>query len=192
MSGLSLGNWAEIAGSLATFGAALLAWQSILLLRRELETSERFKRADLINELTRAFYDDEDLVNHFLHLSYSPDYRFDIARFESTHGQPNVEHIQLARREDRLTSEMLDLLNSVCFYVEQRMLTHEEVAATGLGYAIARVWRHGAVQQYIQWVDQPNPGSSAQVGAFPHFRKHAPVVTQLKYPTAPGDAKRAG
>ncbi|MCC7477923.1 hypothetical protein IT575_05640 [bacterium] len=180
----SLGLLLNSAASLGTLAAALLAWQSILLLRRELETSDRFKRADLINELTRAFYDDEDLVNHFLHLSYSPDYRFDIARFEGTHGQPNVEHVQLARREDRLTSELLDLLNSVCFYVEQRMLTAEEIASTGLGYVIARVWRHGAVQQYIAWVDQPNPGSSAQASAFAHFRRHAPAITLLKYPVS--------
>ncbi len=183
MSSESISLLINAAASLATLGAALMAWQSIVLLRRELETSERFKRADLINELTRACYDDEDLVNHFLHLSYSPDYRFDIARFESMHGQANLPHVQEARREDRLTSELLDLLNCVCFYIEQRMISHEEVASTGLGYVIARAWRHGAVHQYIEWVDQPNPGSSAQVGAFPHFRKHAPLITQLKYPS---------
>lgn len=167
----------------ATLAAALLAWQSILLVRRELETSERFKRADLINELTRAFYDDEDLVNHFLHLSYSPDYRFDIARFEGTHGQPNVEHVQQARREDRLTSELLDLLNSVCYYIDQRMLSAETVAGTGLGYVIARVWRHGAVQQYIDWVDEPRPGGRPQARAFVHLRQHGAEIAKLKYPT---------
>ncbi len=131
-----------------------------------------FKEADLINELTRAYYDDLDLVELFTKMVYDEKYKPVCSN----------EH---PSDDDKRMSELLDLLNSLCYYIENGTLKKHTIANTALGYLVARVSLHAGTLLYVQWVDKNDarePSLGSQAPAFGYLRKHANEIIRLVYP----------
>lgn len=180
------------------FAILLVVWQIYLQnrsLRKQAESlhlQTDIKAVDLIQDYTEMLYG-SGLHRLFQDLNYNREWLPDVVAFDSTVGKGCGEEARLAREGDLNLAHVLDLINSVCYAIHNKLIPESAICNTILGYMIANCWAHPGIQEYLRWVDGDHLiGGRHQRKAFGYFRKYAPEIVDAMYPAGgAGDAGSA-